>query len=162
MVTMKYEIRFRPAYALLAVTLEQGESIVAEAGAMTSMQPTITAKTRKREKSFWGSLGLALAGGQSFFVNEYTATGGRGEITLSAAPLGDIDTLTLSAGKGYILQKAAYVASEGGIDLDVQWEGFTKGLFGQGLFMVRASGEGRLFINTFGAIDHRVLAPGSA
>jgi len=157
---MKYEIRYKPAYSLLVVTLAPGESIAAESGSMTYMQPSIEVKTQKREKSLWGSLGLALVGGQSFFINEFTATTGSGEVGFSAAPLGDIDTLSVSQGKGYILQKAAYIASHGSVNLDVKWEGFTKGLFGQGLFMIRATGEGTIFINTFGAIDHHTLKEG--
>jgi len=157
---MKYEIRYKPAYSLLVVTLSPGESIVAESGSMTYMQPTIEVKTQKREKSLLGTLGLALVGGQSVFVNEFTATTGTGEAGFSAAPLGDIDTIPISQGKGFILQKAAYIASQGTVNLDVKWEGFTKGLFGQGLFMIRATGEGTVFINTFGAIDRHTLKEG--
>jgi uncharacterized protein (TIGR00266 family) len=157
---MKYEILYKPSYSLLVITLNPGESITAESGAMTYMQPTLEVKTEKREKSFWGSLSLALVGGQSFFVNQYSATGQTGEAAFSAAPLGDIETLTVSADRGFIIQKSAYVASQQGINLDIKWEGFSKGLFGQGLFMIRASGEGLLFINTFGAIDRHVLSPG--
>lgn len=157
---MKYEIKYKPAYSLLVVTLAPGESIAAESGSMTYMQPTIEVKTQKREKSFWGSLGLALVGGQSFFINEFTATTGTGEAGFSAAPLGDIDTIAVSQGKGFILQKSAYIASQGTVNLDVKWEGFTKGLFGQGLFMIRATGEGTIFINTFGAIDRHTLKDG--
>ena len=39
------------------------------------------------------------------------------------------------------------------VDLDVKWKSFTKGLFGQGLFMIKATGSRQMFINTFGAID---------
>jgi uncharacterized protein (TIGR00266 family) len=157
---MKHEIRYKPSYSLLVVTLSPGESIIAEAGAMTYMQPTITPKTQKREKSILGSLSKALIGGQSFFVNEFTATDGPGEVALSAAPLGDIETLSVAEGKGFIIQKAYFIASQQGVSLDTKWEGFTKGLFGQGLFMLKATGSGLLFINTFGAIDKHVLAPG--
>jgi TIGR00266 family protein len=157
---MKFDIKYKPSYSLLVVLLSPGESITAEAGSMTYMQPTLEAKTRKREKSFWGTLGMSLLGGQTFFVNDFTATGGAGEAGFSAAPLGDIDTLTVSEGHGYIVQKTAYIASQEGVDLDVQWQGFTKGLFGQGLFMIKVTGNGLLFINTFGAIDKHVLAPG--
>ena len=156
---MQHEIHYKPSYSLLVVTLEPDESLTAESGSMTYMDPAIDVKTSKREKSFWGSLSLSLIGGQSFFVNKYTAVGERGNVAFSAAPLGDIDIIPISDGKGFILQKSSYLASEQGIDLDVKWEGFTKGLFGQGLFMIRATGNGLLFINTFGAIDKHVLAP---
>jgi uncharacterized protein (TIGR00266 family) len=157
---LKFEIKYKPSYAMLVTMLESGETITAESGAMTYMTPNIEVHTRKREKSLWGSLGLSIIGGQSFWVNDYTAQGGRGEAAFVAAPVGDIKQLDIAPGAGYVIQKSAYIASTAGIDLDVKWEGFTKGLFGQGLFMIKATGSGQMFINTFGAIDTHVLAPG--
>lgn len=157
---MKYEIKYRPSYSLLVLQLNPGEHIVAEAGSLAYMQPGIEVKTRKREKGFWGSLSVSLVGGQSFFVNDYTATGGAGEAAFSAAPLGDIEVMDIAPDKGFIIQKSAYIASDEGVDLDIQWQGFSKGLFGQGLFMIKVTGSGKLFINTFGAIDKHTLAPG--
>ena len=157
---MKFDVKYKPSYALLVASLEQGEAITAESGAMTYMDPTIEIRTRKREKSLLGSLGLKLIGGQSFWVNDFTATKGPGEIAFAAAPVGDIERLDVAPGKGYIIQKSAYIASTSNIDLDVKWEGFTKGLFGQGLFMLKATGNGPLFINTFGAIDTHTLQAG--
>ena len=159
---MKYEIKYKPSYSLLVVRLEPGEKIIAESGSMTYMSPNIEVHTRKREKSILGSIGLKLLGRQSFWVNEYTAVNGSGEVAFVSAPVGDIEVLDVEPGKGYIIQKASYVASTENIDLDVKWEGFTKGLFGQGLFMIRAKGEGKLFINTFGAIDKHVLDAGES
>jgi uncharacterized protein (TIGR00266 family) len=156
---MKYEIKYKPSYSMLIVTLDQGETITGEAGAMTYMDPTIEPHTRKREKSLLGSLGLTIIGGQSFWVNDYTATDGAGEVGLVAAPVGDIEMLEVKPNQGYIIQKSAYIASTQNVDLDIKWEGFTKGLFGQGLFMIKVSGNGMLFINTFGAIDKHTLNP---
>lgn len=156
---MKYEIKYKPSYSMLVITLDQGETITGEAGAMTYMDPTIEPHTRKREKSLLGSLGLTIIGGQSFWVNDYTATDGAGEVGLVAAPVGDIEMLEVKPNQGYIIQKSAYIASTQNVDLDIKWEGFTKGLFGQGLFMIKVSGNGMLFINTFGAIDKHTLNP---
>jgi len=157
---MKFEVKYKPSYAMLVASLNQGETITAEAGAMTYMDPTIQVHTRKREKSLLGTLGLSLIGGQSFWVNDYTATTGPGDAAFVAAPVGDIKQLDIAPGSGYVIQKSAYIASTQGIDLDVKWEGFTKGLFGQGLFMLKAAGSGQMFINTFGAIDTHSLQPG--
>lgn len=159
---MKYEIRYKPSYSMLVVDLEGGEKITAEAGAMTYMSPNIEAHTRKREKGILGSLGLAIIGGQSFWVNDYTAMMSSGEVAFVSAPIGDIETLEVKTGQGFIIQKAAYIASTENVDLDVKWEGFTKGLFGQGLFMIKVTGNGTLFINTFGAVDKHTLKPGQA
>lgn len=157
---MNYEIKYRPSYGYLVVKLQPGETIVAEAGAMTYMQPSIEVHTRKRKQGLLSTIGMTFLGGQSFFVNEFTATSTSGEAGFSAAPLGDVEVIEIGPNKGFIIQKTAYIASEQGVNLDVEWQGFSKGIFGQGLFMIKTSGQGLLFINTFGAIDKHVLAPG--
>jgi len=131
---MKHEIRYKPSYSILVVNLQQGEKITAESGAMTYMDPNIDVHTRKREKSLLGSLGLSIIGRQSFWVNDYTASNGQGEVAFVSAPVGDIETLEVKPNQGYIIQKAAYVASTENVDF--------------------------LFINTFGAIDKHTLNPG--
>lgn len=157
---MQYEIKHRPSYALLEVSLGQNETVRAEAGAMTYMSPNIEINTRMREASFLETLGLRILGMQSFFVNDYTARNGVGNVGLVAAPVGDMTQIPVSPQLGYIIQKASYVASSTTVDLDIKWQGFTRGLFGQGLFMIRVTGQGDLFINTFGAIERKTLNPG--
>jgi uncharacterized protein (TIGR00266 family) len=145
---------------MLVVKLEANESVTAEAGAMTYMDPNVDVKTRMREKSILGTIGLKLMGGQSFFVNDYTAQQNLGEVAFVSAPVGDIETLEVKPNQGYIIQSSSYIASTQNVELDIKWQGFTKGLFGQGLFMIKVSGDGTLFINTFGAIDKHTLKPG--
>lgn len=157
---MEYEIKYKPSYSMLVVRLDPDETITAESGALTYMDPNIDVQTRKREKSILGSIGLKLLGRQSFWVNDYKAEQNRGEVAFVSAPVGDIETLEVKPSRGYIIQKAAYIASTQNVELDVQWQGFTKGLFGQGLFMIKVTGDGTLFINTFGAIDKHTLKPG--
>ena len=156
---MEYEIKYKPSYSMLVVKLEHGETITAESGAMTYMDPNIEVHTRRREKSILGSIGLKLLGRQSFWVNDYKAEQNKGEAAFVSAPVGDIETLKIKPDKGYIIQKTAYIASTQNVELDVQWQGFTKGIFGQGLFMIKVTGDGTLFINTFGAIDKHTLKP---
>ena len=158
-VPYKYEIKYQPSYSMLVLSLNEGQTVVAEAGAMTYMTPNIQVKTRAREKSLLGTLGISILGGQSFFVNDYSPNQGQGEIGLVSAPVGDIMRIDVARDRGYIIQKSAYVASSPTVNLDIQWQGFTKGLFGQGLFMIKTTGEGELFINCFGAIDKHILRP---
>jgi uncharacterized protein (TIGR00266 family) len=157
---MRYEIKYHPSYSLLEVELEAGERITGEAGALTYMTPNIDVQTRRREQSIFGTLKTSILGGQSLFVTDFTAEGGTGKLALAAAPIGDVTKLEVKPDKGWIIQKSAYLASTQEVDLDVRWEGFSRGLFGQGLFMVKTSGDGDLFINTFGAIDRHELAGG--
>ena len=160
---MKHEIKYSPAYALLEVNLDQNETIVAESGAMVYMSPQINIKTRKREEnSIWKSLKTTILGSESFFVNEYFAEKAPGKVGFVPAPVGDIKPFEVKAGKGIILQKSAYVASTKDVKLDTEWQGFKKGLFGQSLFMLKVSGEGQMFINAFGAMDHHSLKSGES
>jgi uncharacterized protein (TIGR00266 family) len=157
---MKFEIKYNPSYSMLVVDLEKGEKITGEAGALTYMTPNIDVQTRQRERSILGTLKTSILGGQSLFVTDFTAMGGSGQLALVAAPIGDIQKLLVNPSEGWILERSAYLASTNQVDLDIRWEGFSRGLFGQGLFMVRATGVGDLFFNTFGAIDKHELAPG--
>ena len=43
---MKYEIRYKPAFAAIFVTLNPGVRITAEAGAMTSMDAQLSMRTQ--------------------------------------------------------------------------------------------------------------------
>jgi uncharacterized protein (TIGR00266 family) len=52
------------------------------------------------------------------------------------------------------------VASTQGVLLDTQWQGFTKGLFGSEFFMLKATGQGDLFLNAYGGIIHKQMAAG--
>jgi uncharacterized protein (TIGR00266 family) len=145
---------------MLEVELEKDERITGESGALTYMSPNIDVNARTRERSLLGSLKTSILGGQSLFVTDFTSMGGSGKLALVAAPIGDIIKLELTPENGYIIQRSAYLASTQNIDLDVRWEGFTRGLFGQGIFMVKTTGNGDLFINSFGALDKHVLEPG--
>jgi uncharacterized protein (TIGR00266 family) len=156
----RYQIKYQPSYSMLVLSLKEGQVIVAEGGSMTYMTPNMQVKTRAREKSILGTLGVSILGGQSLFVNEYWPSQGQGEIGLVSAPVGDITKIDITRDKGYVIQKSAYIASSPAVNLDIQWQGFTKGIFGQGLFMIKTSGEGELFINCFGAIDKHILQPG--
>jgi uncharacterized protein (AIM24 family) len=47
---LKYDIRYKPAFAAIFVTLDPGESITAEAGAMTSMDAQLSMQTNTNLK----------------------------------------------------------------------------------------------------------------
>jgi len=156
---VKFEIKHKPAYALLVARLEPEESLVAESGAMAFASSNIEVKTRSRGGLLSG-IKVKLLGGQSFWVNDLIAHGGPGEVGLVSAPIGDMERLEISSNNSYIIQKQAFVASTPSVVIDTQWQGFTKGIFGQSLFMLKAKGQGEVWINVFGAIEKRSLKAG--
>ncbi|MEO0949677.1 MAG: AIM24 family protein, partial [Cyanobacteria bacterium J06641_5] len=65
---MKYEIRYKPAFSTVFITLNPGEGILAEAGAMASMDGGIVSETRLSGGLF-PAIARKIFGGESLFVN---------------------------------------------------------------------------------------------
>jgi uncharacterized protein (TIGR00266 family) len=155
---MQYQILKEPM-ATLEVQMSSGEKITTESGAMVYMKGDMEIKTRTREGRFLKKIKVTALGSESFFVNDYIAHGDC-SIGLTAPPLGDIVRLDVKPGSGFIVQSGSYVASTQGVLLDTQWQGFTKGLFGSEFFMLKATGQGDLFLNAYGGIIHKQMAAG--
>jgi uncharacterized protein (TIGR00266 family) len=93
-----------------------------------------------------------LLTGESIFVNEFTAQAGPGEIGIAPGAPGDLDHVYLE-NNTIFLQNSAYVASSPGVTLETKWQGLTKGFFsGENLFLVRCTGRGDLWFNTYGGM----------
>lgn len=155
---MHYRIIKEPM-AMLEVEMSDGEKITGESGAMVYTRGNVEIKTRTREGGFFKKIKVTALGGESFFVNDFIAHGNC-SIGLTGPPIGDIVLIGVRPALGFIVQSGSYVASSSGVMLDTQWQGFTKGLFGSEFFMLKATGQGDLFVNAYGGIISKELAAG--
>jgi uncharacterized protein (TIGR00266 family) len=146
---MEYQIRSRPAFANLLLKLVQGDRIVAESDAMASMSSSITLRTRWNG-GFFGAILRRLFGGESLFVNEFSTSSG-GELVLTQPYPGDIECIELR-GQSIYLQSGAFVACDPDVQLSVSYAGLRSMIAREGLFRLRASGQGRLWIGAYGGI----------
>lgn len=154
---MKHQILYQPSYSLAVVSLEQGERIIAESGAMVSMSPTIRIEARAAGGSFLGALKSAV-GGESLFRTTFHAETGPGEVTLAPSTMGDIMAVPMSGPKMFV-QPGSYLAGDAGLVISVQ--GSMRGMLsGEGLFLLTVEGNGLLLLSSFGAIHSKVLEPG--
>jgi len=145
----EYESRIeaRPDFSFLTVRLQTGQTLKVEASAMATMDTNLRMKTKMR-----GGLGRFLTG-ESLFINEFTAQNGPGEIGIAPGSPGDMDHVSLKEGEVIFLQNTAYVASSPSVTLETKWQGLVKGLFsGESLFLVKCTGPGDLWFNTFGGM----------
>ncbi|QIA26384.1 TIGR00266 family protein [Thermaerobacter sp. PB12/4term] len=155
---MQYRILHQPSYALAIVELEPGEELQAEPGALVSMSGNVSLQAEARG-GLLGALSRSLLGGESFFTSRYRADGARGEVMLAPALPGDITVLEL-AGEVVYLKSGAFLAGATTLTVDARWGG-ARGFFGSGgLFLLRVAGHGPLFINSYGALHRKELAPG--
>lgn len=154
---MEYRIEHRPVFTILRINLKQGEQFRAEAGAMVSMTPTLTLQAKTAGKGFMGSIKAAV-GGESFFATLFTAEKGDGELVLAPSLLGDVLKMELSGNTIYA-EGGAYLAGSTGLELSTK--GSLKAMIsGEGLFLQKISGRGIVFLNSYGAVYEKVLAPG--
>lgn len=146
---MQIDLQHRPSQAMALVALAPGEAVMAESGAMIGMTPNVQIQT--------GAGGLMkgikrLFGGETFFRNTFTAEGGPGEVYLAATLPGDMMVLDVGP-RNYYLQSHAFVASSPTVDVDTKLGGFKTWFSGEGLFILRTRGQGKLIAGAFGAIE---------
>lgn len=153
---MKFEIQHRPAYALALVHLEADEVVVAESGAMVSMDTHVKLETSAAKKEEGLVKGLfsglkRMVAGESFFQNRYSSTGAPGTVTFAPTHVGDIVVYELQE-QALMLQSRAYLCSADGVDVDAKWGGARTFFGGEGLVMLKATGAGPLAFNSFGGV----------
>lgn len=153
---MQYEIQARPAASVAQLTLDAGESVTCEVGAMIAMTSGFQVETTTRKKG--GSGGGMLKGikrmfaGENLFLNHFTANQQNQSLIIGPRLLGDIIHYQMTGGT-LIVQGSSWLASATDIEVDATWQGVGKALFsGEGMFWVQCTGSGDLWLSSFGAI----------
>lgn len=154
---MQTEVLYSPAYAAAKLTLAQGETVRAEAGAMLAMSPGISLETSTQGGILKG-LKRSVLGGESFFMNTFTAQSAGAELFVAPSLPGDMVAWP-HQGTLYV-QSGSFVACSGGVQVDTQWGGAKTFFSREGLFMLRITGQGELVLSSYGAIHAVDLQPG--
>ena len=154
---MHYEIK-GGAFPVVVCDLHDGEQMITERGSMVWMTPNMRMETRG------GGLGRMFAkafSGESMFQNIYTARGA-GMITFGSSFPGRILPLTIQPGREVILQKAALLAAETGVNLSVHFnKKMGTGFFGgEGFIMQKLHGTGMAFVEIDGYVVEYELQAG--
>jgi uncharacterized protein (TIGR00266 family) len=154
---MRHDVLYRPSYSMLVVQMEAGEQVLAEAGAMVSMSSGIEVQTTTRGGLFAG-LRRAVLGGESFFVNTFTAREA-GEVTFAPPVSGDVVHLVVGD-QPVLAQSTAFLASAATVQVDSKWGGARSFFAGEGFFLLKLDGRGDAWLASYGAIHERALAAG--
>lgn len=144
---MDYTIDQAPSYALIEMNLEAGEKIVSDGGAMTWMH-NLTASTNLTGGIMSGI--KRVVGGESLFLNTYTAGAGGGSLGLAPGDPGMIIDHDLDG--DLYLQKGAFLCCEEGITTDLKFQGL-RGFFNVGLLSMRLTGRGKVFFAAYGNVE---------
>jgi len=154
---MEFDISHRPSYAQLTLDLDAGESVRAEAGAMVSHSRGIDVESRA-EGGLLKSLSRSVFGGESFFMNTFTASE-PGTLQLAPALSGDVSHHDLADERLYV-QSSSFLAAGPDVSVDTEFGGAKTFFGGEGLFLLRMAGTGPAFLSSYGAIDELTVEPG--
>jgi len=152
---MRWRKLYTPTYTLLEFELEAGESVTAEAGAFLYGIGEFDVKTSTG--GILSGVARALAGGESMFLNTYTA---RGPCRLGFAPdiPGDVEEVKVNG--PWLLGDGAYLAHYGDIKVSIGQKGL-RGVLAQGeLFWLKVDGVGSVWVSSYGAIHKLEVPPG--
>ncbi|MEA5418624.1 TIGR00266 family protein [Spirulina sp. CCNP1310] len=147
----RYTIEHSPAYASLIVNLKPNQTVVVEASAMAAMDSCIQMETKVRGGAMQGL--KRMLGGESLFMNEFTAQGQGGQLYVSPAVPGDIQHYRLGGGHDSLMvQSSGFVAASPTVNVDSQFQGLRGFFSGESLFLLRLTGEGSVWFSSYGGI----------
>jgi uncharacterized protein (TIGR00266 family) len=153
------------------VTLDPGETVIAEAGAMMYMQDDIVMNTTlDPSDTSAGLMGRLLKGakraiaGDSFFITTFTNDGRKRRDVAFAAPFpGKILPVDLRQWGGRVIaQKDAFLCAAFGIEVSIAFNRrIGAGFFGgEGFILQRLDGDGLAFLHASGTLAETKLGNG--
>ncbi|MCM8854506.1 MAG: TIGR00266 family protein [Candidatus Thiodiazotropha sp.] len=155
---------------LVEVELDPGETVIAEAGAMTYMEEEIDFETKmgdgsNADEGLMGKLfsaGKRVFTGESIFTTHFTNRGvGKRRVSFSAPYPGNIVALDMAKlGEKVTCQKDAFLCAALGTKVDIAFNRrLGTGLFGgEGFILQRLEGDGMAFIQAGGTIVKKELS----
>jgi len=155
---MEYELTHKPSYTHVVVDLDDGETIQAEPGAMTSHSSNVSMDTTTSNDGLLDSA-KSMLGGESFFSNEFTATGGAGRVTLAPPTPGDVMHYDLSNETIYAVD-GAWLASDPAVSIETEFGGLKSMLAGASITPLTLDGTGDVFLEAFGGLESIELDAG--
>ena len=153
---MKYEIKGNQLPVVIC-TLEKGEALHTEKGAMSWMSETMQMSTNAG-----GSVGKAFSrmfSGESMFQNVYTATKDGDIIAFSSSFPGEILAIDVSECP-IIAQKGAFLVREATVEMKTFFQKKIGTAFfgGEGFIMQKFTGKGLVFLEIDGSLEEYTLA----
>lgn len=155
----------------VVITLDPGEAVVAEAGAMMYMQSGISMATTLdstgRSGGMWDKLkqaGKRVLSGDSFFITFFANESNRRRDVAFASPYpGKIKAIDLDDMGGTIIaQKDSFLCGARGVDVSIAFaKRFGVGFFGgEGFILQKLTGDGLVFLHASGTLVELNLEAG--
>jgi uncharacterized protein (TIGR00266 family) len=152
---------------VLSISLNGGESAIAEVGEFSWMTDSIQMSTGMGGGAGGPGLMGALKrkiGGGTLLMSTYTAQGAPGVIAFAAKVPGSILPIDVAPGRDYMVHRHGFLAGTPGIQISAGFQqSFTAGVFGgEGFILQRIGGQGRAWAELSGEVIRYELASGQS
>ena len=157
---MRHQIAHGPTFTTLEFECAAGEAVTAQPGAMLAMTPGFELNARvgaQMQGNGFSRAFRSLAVGESFFAAIYTAKRDGEHLTLAPEHMGDIRALEVDSNHRFLIAGGAFLAATGKLQLSASYAGVKGLMTTRGLFLLKAEGEGQLFLTSHGALVQREL-----
>ena len=156
---MKYKIE-GGSLPVVICKLDRGEKVLTQSGGMSWHTQDISVSTGGT-----GGIGKMFKrafAGESMFQNTYEAHSDNQEIAFASSFPGDIIDVRVGEGRGLVVQKEAFLASDVTVSTDIFFQQrLGAGLFGgEGFIMLKLYGHGMAFLEVDGSVHEYTLAHG--
>ena len=164
---MNINYDFKPTFTLMTANLEPGESIKVEPGAMVAQSFDLSIKTGmgggKGVGGFLKSMAKSMVGGESFWLNTFTAGSNGGWVSMAPSAPGDIETFDLAPGQNLFMQSGAFMACTSNVQTDTKFQGLKSVFSREGAFFLRAyvdgNSDGKIFYCAYGCLLYTSPSP---
>lgn len=149
---------------VLELMLQPNESIISEAGELSWMGSSIQMLTHSQFGGGGGLFGAIkrVVGGGTFFMTEYRAVGGPGELAFATKIPGHILPIEVSPGHDHMIHRHGFLCSTVGVQIGVGFQqSLGAGIFGgDGFLLQKLSGHGMAWLELSGEVIVKELRAG--
>jgi uncharacterized protein (TIGR00266 family) len=161
---VKHRIAHAPTFTTLEFELDEGETVAAQPGCMLAMTTGLDVKagagTHMKGKGGFGRAARSMLAGENYFSANYRAKRNGERLVLAPPEMGEIRGLEIREGTHHFIATGAFLACTSSVRLSLEYAGVKGLLATRGLFLMRTTGEGLVFVSSFGALVEQVLAEG--
>jgi len=167
----KYKVRYQGAYPGIEVLVSHGDGLVSEPGAMTTMHNDVSLKAQMLNKSTGQTCLACCCAGESFFANYYQPKDhvppGYGlDVFITPSGPGEVMLLHMN-NEEWLIQSGSFLCADSSLTIGATAQGrdcadmCKKGCCsGEGFFLLKVTGTGRLCLDAYGSILRYDLQPG--
>lgn len=154
---MNYTMTQSNTFPLVEVTLQQGEQIRLERGAMVYHNGDVNLEGQMNSNGSGGfgglmkAMGRSLVSGESMFITTATGMAGNSKIGIAPGTPGLIRELQIGANQ-YCINDGAFLACDSSVTYNLKKQSVGKAFFAGtgGFFVMETTGSGSMLVNAYG------------